>query len=563
MRQWDIKTDNTAPSHTGRLSAQEDNARGVEVANVVASSGITLDPYDVTTDSDLYMLSQAAARYASGGIACQDTGAANTHVLSSVGAFRLPKSYFTGMMVVFYPAADNTGPATVTVNSIGAKPVLNSSGGALVPRDIRGGHLAFWVYNAADNGGAGAFRIAPWAEVYFITTAITITIGGSGPYDHATLVTAFDWLSYRRITETGSVTIQIPAGQMALGGAVLKLAHPNAERIVIQGAALTGGGFPADAQFQVTNNTAGARTADAAANLAMLRARIPTELQFTAGGGLLINGRFASISRLLVTGQAASNTPLITRATDAPLDEIAVHGSKYGLSVVGGHSGIGKFAAVACGEAGLQGYGGAVGIGSTVAAYQCKWGLHMSRATHLGADGGLYARGNEIGLGSFGAEITCTAELSILSTNEFDGASLEGGLLYAPGLHANGNGRNGVAMQGGARLITADRSNVTTTTEIKNNGVDGVVLTSPAAWVAAQTAPSTLVMSGQGGRNIYAVGGGASASLAATGVSLTTGGGTSIVAYAGAQIDTRTAGAVGTVSPALNTTGNFNAHIAN
>lgn len=160
MRDYATKIDNTAPNATGILTAAEDNVRFSEMENMVTTAGITLDG---ATDTDLTMLAQAMSRYASGGVVCQDTGGANTHVLGSVGAFILPKAYFKGMVVMFYPAGTNSGPATVNVNSIGAKQVYNSTGAALAAGDIVVNTFTMMSYDPTLNSGAGAFKLSPWS----------------------------------------------------------------------------------------------------------------------------------------------------------------------------------------------------------------------------------------------------------------------------------------------------------------------------------------------------------------------------------------------------------------
>lgn len=154
------KQDNTAPLPSGLLTAAEDNVRFNELENGVTTAGITLDE---NTSTDLFMLAQAMARYASGGIFCRDTGGANTYVLSTPKAFRLSKAYFTGLMVMFHPGAANTGPSTVNYNSIGAKKVFNSVGDALAAGDIATNTLTLLTYDETLDEGSGAFKISPWS----------------------------------------------------------------------------------------------------------------------------------------------------------------------------------------------------------------------------------------------------------------------------------------------------------------------------------------------------------------------------------------------------------------
>lgn len=163
MRQWQTKIDNTAPNGTGLLTAAEDNARGNELAEAVESAGIALDGQS-GPDTDYTMLAQAMARYASGGIVCQDSGAANAYVLSSVGDFVMPKAYFQGMLVCFYPSANNTGASTVNAFGLGTRKLLSSGGTALAADAVIDDRLTQAMYDISADEGNGAFLLCPWAE---------------------------------------------------------------------------------------------------------------------------------------------------------------------------------------------------------------------------------------------------------------------------------------------------------------------------------------------------------------------------------------------------------------
>lgn len=159
MRLWQTKADNTAPATTGVLRAAEDNARGTELSNFVASAGIPLDAYNVTNDTDLYMLAQAVSRYASGGTYGLDTGAANSYVVGFSGTFKPPKAFFDGMMVWFYPGHSNTGASTLNAWTLGPKAILSYLGAPLVGGEIVANVATLCIYST----GAGAFLLAPWS----------------------------------------------------------------------------------------------------------------------------------------------------------------------------------------------------------------------------------------------------------------------------------------------------------------------------------------------------------------------------------------------------------------
>src|SRR6516165_6810795 len=165
MRTWFTKVDNTAPAESGQLPAAEENPRGYELNNAVTTAGLTLDAYNVGSDTNLYMLAEALARYASGGVFGVDTGAINAYVIGASGSFIMPKAYFDGMMVIFYPGATNTGASTVNVNSYGAVALVDHSGVALVGGELVSGRLTAIIYNSS----SGKFRLCPWANVVLLS----------------------------------------------------------------------------------------------------------------------------------------------------------------------------------------------------------------------------------------------------------------------------------------------------------------------------------------------------------------------------------------------------------
>jgi hypothetical protein len=104
------------------------------------------------------------------------------------------------------------------------------------------------------------------------------------------LIAAMNYLSKYRITNNGFVTLAI-AGTVSgvaarwIYSQVVTIEHPNLDRIAIQGAPLIGPPV-LGTDFVYTGN----RGQDAAAQLTMLRGRFATELYFTNGAYINVNG---------------------------------------------------------------------------------------------------------------------------------------------------------------------------------------------------------------------------------------------------------------------------------
>lgn len=162
MRNFDDRVENLGATAAGRLSAAEDNVRFKEMENAVSTAGITLDA-QAGPDSDLNMLAQAQARYASLGITGTAGGTANALTVTAIGSAVVPKAYFEGMIVKTVPTATNTDAATVNAFSLGSKKVLRYDGTPAQPGDLQSGVPTVWRYSAAADSAAGAFLIEPWA----------------------------------------------------------------------------------------------------------------------------------------------------------------------------------------------------------------------------------------------------------------------------------------------------------------------------------------------------------------------------------------------------------------
>lgn len=109
------------------------------------------------------MLAEAAARYASLGVAGVCSGSANTYVVAELGAAVAPKTLFTGMRVGTMISATNTGASTANAFGLGAKKVLRYGGIALQAGDLSADAPTAWEYDAAADSGAGAWYVLPWA----------------------------------------------------------------------------------------------------------------------------------------------------------------------------------------------------------------------------------------------------------------------------------------------------------------------------------------------------------------------------------------------------------------
>ena len=231
-----------------------------------------------------------------------------------------PASLSAGLVVRLKIAAANTAAPTLNVNGLGAVNIIDTAGEA---PQFAAGDIATLIYNGA------SFLYAP--PTLTITSAITKTVYGAGA-DFADLNAAMAWLSRRRIAVSGSVTLQIQAGQH-VSTTKQRLSHPDGERVFINGG--RSAAIPPYTSFARNGNSAGQRATDAAANLAMLRGIYTRELRFTGTSGIVISGQWGGITDVLITGDRTVNeNGLSISGRTMSVTGVAVHGfGNYGITV--------------------------------------------------------------------------------------------------------------------------------------------------------------------------------------------------------------------------------------
>jgi hypothetical protein len=98
-----------------------------------------------------------------------DGGAANVYTLTPADA--LP-GYVARMLVVFVPAANNTGASTLNISGLGAKPILSVAGLPLVAGDLTAGRFYSVFYDGT------SFRLDNVTQNYVDQLVISGTVPG-------------------------------------------------------------------------------------------------------------------------------------------------------------------------------------------------------------------------------------------------------------------------------------------------------------------------------------------------------------------------------------------------
>lgn len=372
-----------------------------------------------------------------------------------------------------------------------------------------------WVSAAATSTAYGVTRLASADEAeagvaddvaltpkrqratMIIDAAVAYTVYGPGA-DFVDLNAADRWLSYRRITKTGFVTLSLAAGKW-INTQTQTLSHPNGDRIEIVGGAMVGQ-FPAYGDLTLTGSSAAQRAADTLANLALCRARWATELRFTGGAMLGFATAIGRLARVLVTCDGSPADGLYVVGNQR-LEQVAVTGAgRRGLASVSGSQVYDRVLSFGNGQHGiLAGDAGQISVvTAAIAVSNGDSGLRAEAAVLRQATGVIYG--------------SCNAGSGVLAA---DG----GRIIAGAGSYANLNASYGWIAQSGG-YIGADAS-------VANGNLGGPYYATGASRIAA--------------------------------VGATASGGTS-VAYDNSSIRA-TGAAIGTLSPAANTVGNYNSYI--
>lgn len=348
-----------------------------------------------------------------------DSGSVNALVASFSPAITGPTA---GQFVEVKAANTNTGAATLNPNALGAAAIVHQDGTALNAGDIQAGGVLLLAFDGTH------WQLVSSGDL-LIDTAVTFTVHGGGA-NFTDLNAAAEYLSRYTITHNGQVTLQLAAGVFTYTATMVYLDHPQNHRILILGATMLAAVGTTDSSY----------VASTATNMTYLRTKFATELHFTGGAGMEVNGiGLNALDGILITGDGT---------TSATLDG-------QGLAFTGTYSGtrntvLGTTHANGLAVCGFGGYGITVISGGAVVF---PW----------------------------------TAPIIVIGNVNFGMTANARSLFYSNGnIIAFGNGVNGVTISQGSTLWCA------ATIYAENNGSTGVVANNMGFILASGFATSTL-----------------------------------------------------------------------
>lgn len=161
MKDFITKANDPAGDDSGAATAwgaNESNSVTNEIKTPVTTSGQT-PTSGLGADTDTNMLARAMTIYSQGAGVYTDSGSANSYILTNVGSYIQPGSYFDGMTVIFKPDNANTGNSAVNVSTIGSKKILLNDGSEVPSGGITTDRYYSLVYDSTLDTGVGAFVI--------------------------------------------------------------------------------------------------------------------------------------------------------------------------------------------------------------------------------------------------------------------------------------------------------------------------------------------------------------------------------------------------------------------
>jgi hypothetical protein len=246
--------------------------------------------------------------------------------------------------------------------------------------------------------------------------------------------------------------------------------HPNGDKIAVVGGALNGAA-PTDASFQYT----GVLATDNAAQLAMLRGVLTTELHFTSGSSLTLS-KGVSLRNMLVTGDGSATTLSVGINTvgGAALTNVSVHGfGGWGITSNAGQLyTFGSWvSASGCTLGGFEMQGVLqVAATQTIAASNGGNGFTMQPGTSMLGTGGISAKGNT-GSGLQSYQATVGGPLGRFYNNVLYGVSALGSDITVPSAYWSLNAAGSVMAVNGSTVVMTGATGGTTTTSPALNTV--------------------------------------------------------------------------------------------
>lgn len=354
-----------------------------------------------------------------------DSGSSGSTIVANV--VPAPTAVGDGFTVSVKLARDLVPGATLTVNGTSGT-ITKTSGTPFGPADYQAGAIIDFVRNGANwiiGGSSTATDV--------VDSPLTRTVYGAGA-DFVDLPTAFTWISRRRITSTGSVTLQLPVAKGAgkiVSNSDIYFSHPDGERVFIVGQPLTQP-VPAPSAFVITGNSGGARVTDTAAALISIRAAYQTEITFAGGTGFRVTGNLGSMQDILLTadGQGSSKDVFLSENGLVSFIRVWAAGGS-GRGIAAGNTAYLK----------MFGNCGAVGCASHGIAATLNGTLLVPAGVVVSISNG--ARGFEA---SYASQMICAVASTVVARGNFtDGFSAElgSGLYCSTSSSSSGNGQAG------------------------------------------------------------------------------------------------------------------------
>lgn len=163
MKDFPTKANISGGNDTGAstgFGANEFNSIALENETAVTSTGQTLTTGQAA-DTKTDQLARALTIASQSGMVYEDSGAADSYVLTRIGSLVQPEAYYDGMRVIFKPDNANTGNTVVNISTLGSKKILTMADAEIAAGSLTTERYYELIYDSTLDSAAGAFALKP------------------------------------------------------------------------------------------------------------------------------------------------------------------------------------------------------------------------------------------------------------------------------------------------------------------------------------------------------------------------------------------------------------------
>jgi hypothetical protein len=239
-----------------------------------------------------------------------DTGTANTYVVALDSSIT---SYTDGLQVVFRPLNDNTGSATINLNSLGAKSIRLTDSEPIQAGDISAGAVIDVRYSTS----TGFFHLTPNSAIYAHDAGVSATAAAASASTASTQATNAASSASSASTSASSASTSATNAATSASSMTASVASCTASQTAAATSATNAATSASGASTSATTATTQAGIATTQAGIATTQATNASTSASTASTQATNAANSASTASTQATAAGTSATNAATSATNA------------------------------------------------------------------------------------------------------------------------------------------------------------------------------------------------------------------------------------------------------